>query len=100
VVAVTHVFAFADMLGSVPATATIRVTPETRDRLNRIGAARGMSAGDLVAELAAQAEDRQLLEAMERHYDRLKSDSEAREHYRVEVAAWDTTAGDGLAVSG
>ena len=82
------------------ATATIRVTPETRDRLNRIGAERGMSAGDLVDELASQAEDRVLLEAMESHYDQLKIDPEAWELYRAEVAAWDGTAGDGLSASG
>src|SRR3954454_9387925 len=78
------------------ATATIRVTPETRDRLNRIGVARGMSAGELVDELASQAEDQALLEAMESHYDQLKLDPEAWELYRAEVTAWDTTAGDGL----
>ena len=82
------------------ATATIRVTPETRDRLNRIGAVRGLSAGELVDELASQAEDQALLEAMESHYDQLKLDPEAWELYRAEVTAWDTTAGDGLSVSG
>jgi len=65
------------------ATATIRVTPETRDRLNRIGAVRGMSAGELVDELASQAEDQALLEAMESHYVELKLDPEAWELYRA-----------------
>ena len=85
---------------AVAATATIRVTPETRDRLNRIGAERGMSAGELVDELARQADDQALLEAMQSHYDQLKLDPEAWELYRAEVTAWDTTAGDGLSVSG
>ena len=40
----------------VAATVTIRVTPETRERLNRISAARGISAGELVDELASDAE--------------------------------------------
>jgi predicted DNA-binding protein len=78
------------------ATATIRVTPETRDRLNRISAERGLSAGELVDELAAQAEARALLEAMESHYEQLRDDAGAWELHRAEVVAWDATAGDGL----
>ena len=74
-------------VGSVSATATIRVSPETRDRLNRIAAARSMSVGELVDELATQAEDLALLKAMASHYDQLKSDAGALEQYRAEVAA-------------
>ena len=51
-----------------------------------------MSAGELVDELASQAEDRALLEAMESHDVELKLDPEAWELYRAEVTAWDTTA--------
>ena len=82
------------------ATATIRVTPETRDRLNRISAERGISAGELVDELAAHAEERAVLEAMESHYMELRYDPEAWEAYRAEVAAWDATAGDGVTPPG
>src|SRR4029077_11445021 len=81
------------------ATATISVTPATRDRLNSIGAVRWLSGGELVDELASQAEDQALLEAMESHYVELKLDPEAWELYRAEFTAWDTTAGDGLSVS-
>jgi DNA-binding GntR family transcriptional regulator len=80
----------------MPATATIRVTPETRDRLNRISAARGISAGELVEELAAHAEERPLLEALERHYEDLRSNPEAWQAHKAEVTAWDATTGDGL----
>jgi hypothetical protein len=83
----------------MPATATIRVTPETRDRLNRISDERGISAGELVDELARQAEDRTLLDAVESHYDdydELRADAKAWELYRAEVIAWEATAGDGL----
>jgi hypothetical protein len=80
----------------MPATATIRVTPETRDRLNRISDERGISAGELVDELARQAEDRTLLDAVESHYDELRADTKAWELYRAEVIAWEATAGDGL----
>lgn len=82
------------------ATATIRVTPETRDLLNRISAERGISAGELVDELAAHAEERALLEAMEAHYRELRSDAEAWQAHRAEVAAWDATAGDGVTPPG
>ena len=82
------------------ASATIRVTPETRDRLNRISAARGISAGELVAELAAQVEERSLLDAMAAHYEQRANELEARAEHEAEVAAWDGTAGDGLGSSG
>jgi hypothetical protein len=78
------------------ATATIRVTPETRDRLNRISSERGISAGELVDALAAEAEARTLLEAMTTHYEQLRADPEAWAAHEAEVAAWDATAGDGL----
>ena len=80
----------------MPATATIRVTPETRDRLNRISDERGISAGELVDELARLAEDRTLLDAVESHYDELRADPKAWELYRAEVIAWEATAADGL----
>ncbi len=80
----------------MPASATIRVTPETRDRLNRISAERGVSAGEVVDELVSAAEDRTLIEAMERHYEELRADPEAWAEFKAEVAAWDATAGDGL----
>lgn len=78
------------------ATVTIRVTPETRDLLNRLGAERGISAGELVGELATHAEDAALLEAATRHYEELRNDPEAWAEYRTEIAAWDATSGDGL----
>jgi predicted DNA-binding protein len=82
------------------ATATIRVTRETRDRLNRISSQRGMSAGELVDELATHAEDQVLLAAAARHYDELKADPEAWESYRAEMSLWEQTVGDGISVSG
>ena len=78
------------------ATATVRVTAETRDRLNRISAERGITAGELVDALASQAEDRTLLEAMTSHYLELRSDATAWEDHRAEVVAWEATTGDGL----
>jgi predicted DNA-binding protein len=80
----------------MPASTTIRVTPETRDRLNRISAERGISAGEVVDELVSTAEDRALIEAMERHYKELRDNPEAWAEFKAEGAAWDATAGDGL----
>ena len=51
-------------------------------------------------QLASQAEDHAVLEAMANYYDQRKLDTEAWELHRAEVTAWDTTAGDGLSVSG
>lgn len=82
------------------ADSTIRVTSETRDRLNRISTERGITAGELVDELVRQAEDHELLEATATHYDELSADPEAWAAYRAEIAAWDATAGDGLGQSG
>jgi len=81
------------------ASVTIRVTPETRDRLNRISAARGISAGELVDELASEAEEGALLESLARHYAELRSDEEAWELHRAEVVAWDATVGDGTSAT-
>jgi hypothetical protein len=78
------------------ATSTIRVTPETRDRLNRISARRGISAGELVEELASEAEDRALLEATATHYELLRADPDAWASYHAEVVAWDATSGDAV----
>jgi len=86
-------------LGEMPATATIRVTPETRDRLNRISSQRGISAGELVDELATHAEDQALLEAAARHYDDLKADPDAWDSYRAEINLWDRATGDGISAS-
>jgi hypothetical protein len=61
-------------VGSVRATAAIRVSPETRERAKRIAAARSMSVCELVDELATQPEDLPLLKAGAKHYDQLKSD--------------------------
>jgi predicted DNA-binding protein len=83
----------------MPATATIRVTPETRDRLNRLSSQRGISAGELVDELATHAEDQELLEATARHYDDLQADPEAWASYRDEVSLWDSATGDGISAT-
>ena len=83
----------------MPASATIRVTPATRDRLNRISSQRGITAGELVDELATRAEDEALLEAAARHYEDLKADPEAWESYLAEINVWEQTTADGISAS-
>jgi hypothetical protein len=75
---------------------TIRVTPATRDRLNRLSAKRGITTGELVDELASEAESRSLLDAMAAHYEELQADPDEAARHRDELRAWDGTAADGL----
>jgi len=66
-------------------TTTIRVPAETRDRLNALAKRRGTPAGELVAELVREADDRALLADAEESWTRLAADPEALAAYRVET---------------
>jgi predicted DNA-binding protein len=81
---------------AVAATTTVRVTPETRERLARLSAARGLSTPDLIAELAKRAEDDALLDDMNEHYAALRRDPEAWQEFASERDAWAATLLDGL----
>lgn len=78
------------------ATATVRVKPDIRDRINALAAARGIRASQLVGELVRGAEDAQLLADMNADFERLNQDPDAREGYDAEVSEWDATLLDGL----
>lgn len=65
-------------------TTTIRVAEETRDRLNAIAKRRGASAGDIVAELVREADDRALLADAAEGWQRLAAEPEALAAYRAE----------------
>jgi len=67
-------------------TTTIRVSSETRDRLNALARRRGVPAGELVAELVIEADDRALLAAAETCWERLAAEDEALSAYRAEAA--------------
>jgi predicted DNA-binding protein len=82
------------------ATTTVRVTPETRERLARLSAARGLSTPDLIAELAKRAEDDALLERMNEHYAALRGDPDAWGEFVSEREAWEATLLDGLGRGG
>jgi hypothetical protein len=82
------------------ATTTVRVTPETRERLARLSAAKGLSTPDLIAELAKRAEDDALLERMNEHYAALRRDPDAWGEFVSEREAWEATLLDGLGRGG
>ncbi len=76
-------------------TTTIRVPEETRDRLNAIAKRRGASAGEVVADLVREADDRALLADAAEGWKRLAADPEALAAYRAEaeeLAAFDAQA--------
>lgn len=78
------------------ATATIRVRPETRERLKRLGRNRGLSTPELLDSLVRGAEDDQLIADHEAAMVRVMSDPTQADAYRVELTAWDGTLLDGL----
>ena len=54
-------------------TTTIRVRRDTRDRINRLAGARGMSAPDLIGVLVDRAEDDELFASHATAYETLKA---------------------------
>ena len=70
-------------------TTTIRVTAETRDRLNALARARGAPASEVVAALVQEADDRALLEAASEAWARLAADPDARTAYEREARELD-----------
>jgi hypothetical protein len=78
------------------ATATIRVRPDTRERLKRLGRDRGLSTPDLLDTLVRSAEDDQLLVEHEAAMNRIMGDPEQAASYRSELSTWDGTLQDGL----
>lgn len=79
------------------ATATVRVTPETRERLKRLGEERKLSTPELLDALTRRAEEDQLLADHEHAMRQIMADPERAESYRAELRAWDDALLDGLA---
>lgn len=67
------------------ASTTIRVSTETRDLLKSLGARRGGSTGDVVAELVHAADDDLLLVDAERAFGALAGDPHMLAAYNAEV---------------
>src|SRR5436190_12289714 len=66
-------------------TTTIRVPAETRDRLNALAKRRGAPAGEIVAELVREADDRALVADAEEGWSRMAADPAALAAYRAET---------------
>ena len=67
------------------ATTTIRVSAQTRDRLNELAAREGGSAGEIVAKLVYAADDEQLLTDAEAAFENLAHDRVALAAYQRET---------------
>lgn len=78
------------------ATATVRVEPDVRDRINELAAARGVKASQLLGALVRAAEESQLLADMNADFETLGQDPKARAAYDDELRDWDATLLDGL----
>jgi hypothetical protein len=78
------------------ATATVRVTPETRERLRRLSHDRGLSTPELLETLTRRAEEDQLLANHDAAIGRIMADPRSASSYRAETTAWDGTLEDGL----
>lgn len=72
------------------ATTTIRVSTQTRDRLNALAAREGGSAGEMVAKLVYAADDDRLLADGEAAFERLAHDRRALAAYRLETREIET----------
>jgi predicted DNA-binding protein len=70
-------------------TTTIRVPCDTRNRLNLLARERGASAGEVVADLVREADDRALLAEAEDGWLRLSKDPDAIAAYRAETSELD-----------
>lgn len=78
-------------------TTTIRVPSETRDRLNELAGRWGAPAGEVVAALVREADDRALLAAAAEGWERMSNDPTALAAYRDEAGelrAFDTAPPD------
>jgi hypothetical protein len=73
------------------ASTTIRVSTETRDLLKALGARRGDSVGEVVAELVHAADDELLLANAEASFRRMASDPDTLAAYRSEAREIDTS---------
>jgi len=71
------------MVYMAPTTTTIRVSAETRDRLNEIARRRGATAGEVVTTLVREADERELLTAAAVGWDRMADDSRYREEAKA-----------------
>jgi hypothetical protein len=76
------------------ATTTIRVSRDTRDRINRLAADDRVAAPELLHRLVEKEERERLLRAMNDDFVRLRDDATGWSAFEAETAAWDATSDD------
>jgi predicted transcriptional regulator len=76
---------------------TVRVDTDTRNRINALAQAAGISSSELLARALAAYEERTFWSAFEAAAADLRADPEAWAKEQDERAAWDQAVGDGLA---
>lgn len=79
-------------LRCVPSTTTVRVRPETRERLNRLARGANVSAAELLARLVEREEQDQLLQTMNDDFDRMHGNPPAWRDFKAETALWDAAS--------
>jgi hypothetical protein len=75
---------------------TVRVTPQTHERLKELALLRGEPMTATVEAAVDMLFRQRFLDDCDRAYERLKSDPKARQAARDELADWDATLADGL----
>ncbi len=75
---------------------TIRVSTDTRNTLKSLSEAEGKSLQDVTEAAVELYRRRTLLEEANRAYAAVQEDSGAKQLWREELDAWDTTSADGL----
>ena len=79
---------------AMPASTTLRVRPDTRDRLNRLAREDGVSAPELLERLVEQEEAARALRSMNSDFERLRADTGAWREFEAETAAWDAASAE------
>ncbi len=76
---------------------TVRIDLHTRDRINALAAAAGISSSELLTRALATYEERTFWSEYQSAVADLRANPQAWAAEQDERAAWDRTAGDGLA---
>ncbi len=77
-------------------TTTVRIKPETLERLKELAKDDGTSLTDTIARLVKQERRRRMWEAANASYAAMRADPESWAEWKSEMALWDTTLADGL----
>lgn len=82
------------MVSPMATSTSISVPVGTRDLLNELASAEGISTSVLVTRMAQLERENRLLSAMQADFARLQADEEGWATHRAETAAWDGAAAE------